>query len=119
MLKNFKVLLIVSMLLFAFSFIFAGDQDFTLVNETGVDIYGVYVSPSGNDEWGDDIMEEDVLEDGQSVEITFTTEESAQYWDLMVEDYEGNTITWTDIDLLTISKLILSLDGDKPTATWE
>src|SRR5437773_1832450 len=42
-------------------------QDFTLINKTGVVIDKLYVSPANKDEWGDDILGQDQLADGQSV----------------------------------------------------
>ena len=34
----------------------AGDQDFTLVNKTGVEIHALHVAPHSQDEWGEDIL---------------------------------------------------------------
>lgn len=45
----------------------AGDQNFTLFNKTGNDIAEVYVSPASAKAWGDDVMEDEVLEDTASV----------------------------------------------------
>ena len=50
---------------------FADPRDFTLQNESDVDIAYVYVSPSATDDWGDDIMGIDVLDAGDSVDVTF------------------------------------------------
>ena len=47
----------------------AGDQDFVLVNKTGVEIHALHVSPSDKEEWGDDILGKDTLGDGESAEI--------------------------------------------------
>ncbi len=35
--------------------------DFTLVNNTGEDLYGVYVSETVNESWGSDIIPTDIL----------------------------------------------------------
>ena len=50
----------------------AGDQDFTLVNRTGVEIHKVYASPHSSDDWEEDILGDDTLSDGESVNITFS-----------------------------------------------
>lgn len=55
----------------------AGDQDFTLVNDTGVEIHHVYISPHDSDAWGEDILGEDTLADGDSVHIKFSRKEKA------------------------------------------
>ncbi len=89
---------------------YAANLDFTIVNNTGVDIYEVYVSPSDTEEWGDDIMEEDILEAGASVDVTFEPGEESEYWDIMVTDGDGNAIYWTGFNLTQISTVTLSLD---------
>jgi|GEM_PF-1091725 len=91
-------------------------QDFTLKNATGVEIYGVYVSPVSKSEWGDDIMGQDTLADGSSVKITFDPKEDSQYWDLMVTDSAGTQIIYQNLDLFKISEVTLKLDNGNPTA---
>lgn len=97
----------------------AGDQDFTLVNATGVEINAVYVSPSAADHWGKDILGKDTLPDGEECDIEFDPEEESELWDLKVEDGEGNSITWTKLNLMEISKLTLHWDAEKKKATAE
>jgi hypothetical protein len=48
-----------------------GDQDFTLVNKTGVEIHALHVAPHSSDEWGEDILGKDTLANGESLGITF------------------------------------------------
>lgn len=43
---------------------------FTLINGTGETIMEFYASPPSSQEWEEDILGEDVLEPGESVEIT-------------------------------------------------
>jgi hypothetical protein len=97
----------------------AGDQDFTLVNSTGVEIHALYVSPADKNEWGSDILGKDTLADGQSAEITFSPKEEAAKWDLRVEDSKGNSIEWNDLDLTEISQVTLNYDDGKATADVE
>ena len=98
---------------------FAGDQDFTLVNSTGVEIHALYVSPADKNEWGKDILGKDTLASGQTAEITFSPKEEAENWDLRVEDSKGNSIEWTDLDLTEISKVTLHYEDGKATAETE
>jgi hypothetical protein len=97
----------------------AGDQDFTLVNKTGFTITKVLVAPHDDEEWGDDIMGKDTLGDDESVEIKFSRKETAEMWDLKVFDKDGHTITWSNLNLLKISKITLHFDGSKATADLE
>lgn len=98
---------------------FAGDQDFTVVNKTGVEIYGLYVSPADQDEWGEDILGKDTLPAGESTDIEFDAEEKTAKWDLRVLDKEGNSIDWSDLDLTEISKVTLHYENGKATAKVE
>ena len=98
---------------------FAGDQDFTLVNKTGVEIHALHVSPADANKWGPDILGKDTLEDGQSVEIKFHEDEEAEKWDLRVEDKEGHAIEWEDLNLMKINKVTLHYSDGKATADVE
>ena len=56
--------------------VLAGDQDFTFVNHTGVEIHKLYTSPHSSDEWEEDVLGEDTLDDGESLEIRFRSARS-------------------------------------------
>lgn len=92
-------------------------QDFTLVNETGVEIDKVYVSPHDKDDWEEDVLGKDTLPSGQSVDIKFHRDETAAEWDLRVEDKQGNSIEWENLNLLKISKATLHYDAASKKAT--
>ncbi len=94
----------------------AGDQDFTLVNKTGVEIHGVFVSPHSADEWEEDILGKDTLPDGESVEISFSPKEKADQWDLKVTDSDDNSIIWESLTLTEITDVILHYKNGKATA---
>ena len=95
----------------------ASAQDFTLVNQTGVEIDKVFISPHGKDDWEEDILGKDTLPSGQSVDIKFHRDETAAEWDLRIEDKEGNAIEWENLNLLKISKLTLHYDAATKKAT--
>jgi hypothetical protein len=97
----------------------AGDQDFVLINKTGVEIHNLHVSPSDKQEWGSDILGKDTLTDGESAEIKFSPQEESEKWDLRVADKEGNSIEWSDLNLLKISKITLHYSDGKATAEVE
>jgi hypothetical protein len=97
----------------------AGDQDFTINNETGVEIYQVFTSPASTNEWQEDVMGADTLPDGESVEISFDGNEEAELWDLKVADSEGNSIVWTRLNLMEISTLTLHYENGKAWADAE
>ena len=118
--KKFLAVSVVSLFLFAnHPVVLAGDQDFILVNKTGVEIDSLHVSPADADKWGPDILGKDTLEDGQSVEIKFHEDVEAEKWDLRIEDKDGNAIEWEDLNLMKINKITLHYSDHKATAEVE
>lgn len=89
----------------------AGKQDFQLFNRTGVDIYALYIAPSGTEDWGENVLDVDVLLDGGDIGIEFDRSETAELWDVRIEDSEGEALEWDEINLLEASELILEADG--------
>jgi hypothetical protein len=96
-----------------------GKQDFTLVNQTGVEIHELYVSPHSADDWQEDVLGVDTLPSGESVDITFSPKERAKLWDLKVVDGKGNSIEWESLNLLEISKVTLHYKNGKAWADLE
>ncbi|HYX43126.1 MAG TPA: hypothetical protein VE821_15580 [Pyrinomonadaceae bacterium] len=94
-------------------------QDFTLVNQTGVEIHRVYITPHSSNNWEEDILGRDTLPSGESVDIKFHRSEKAAQWDLRVEDKDGNSIEWENLNLLEISKVTLHYKDGKATADTE
>lgn len=107
---------VAGMALLAVSAVRAGDQDFTLVNKTGIEIHALHVAPHSSDEWGEDILGRDTLADGDSLEITFGKHDRAHHWDLRVEDEKGNSLTWENLDLMKIEEVILHFKDGKAWA---
>jgi hypothetical protein len=93
-----------------------GDQDFTLVNKTGVEIHALHVAPHSSDDWGEDILGKDTLANGESLEITFGKHDRAHHWDLRIEDEKGNSVTWENLDLMKIEEVTLHLKDGKAWA---
>ena len=97
---------------------FAGDQDFTVINKTGVGFKKLYVSPHSTDDWEENLLKEP-LADGESFDISFEPKTKAKMWDLRVEDSKGDALEWTNLNLLEISKVTLHWDGKKASADTE
>lgn len=96
----------------------AGTQDFTLVNETGVAIHNLFISESAKDDWEEDVLGEDVLENGESVTITFSGKKAC-LWDMMVKDEDGEAMYWRKIDLCKVEKVVLHCNKKECWATFE
>src|SRR5450631_3109477 len=71
--------------------VLADPRDFTLENDSLSTVTHVYVSASSSTDWGDDILGEDVLPAGQSVDITFdTTIDKTCIYDILVVTEDGS-----------------------------
>ncbi|TDU00659.1 MULTISPECIES: hypothetical protein [Azorhizobium] len=97
-------------------------QNFTLVNKTGYDIEKVFVSPSKSDDWEEDVLGKDTLDDGDSWEIKFHRATKTCKWDLKVVYSDDNSSAiWYDIDLCSVSKITIRYNrkSDKTTASFD
>ena len=95
------------------------ELDFKLINQTGSTIVSIYIAPHDSDQWGDDVMSEDVLANNASVDITFHPKAKAALWDLRIEDKAGSPVEWESLDLTKIEELTIKIVKGKPVATWK
>ena len=90
--------------------------DFQLVNNTGEDFYAVYLTETTTKNWGEDILPEDIVEDGAVIDITFdyVGDETLCIWDLRLthDASEEDYIYINEIDLCEVSVLTLYIDED-------
>jgi hypothetical protein len=97
-------------------------QNFVLVNATGYVISHVYVAPSKQEDWGDDILGRGTLDDEDEVPIKFARKETTCAWDLKVtyED-DGSSVVWHGFDLCKVSKITIKYNRktDTSSASWE
>lgn len=97
-------------------------QDFTLINRTGYDISEVYVSPSKTDDWEEDILGDDSLEDGERANITFSRAGKTCMWDLkVVYSDDDSSAVWHDINLCQVERVTLRYNrkSDTTSATFD
>ena len=114
--KRVAVALLVAVVLAGSAAVFAGDQDFTLINKTGLTIDEVYVSPANDNSWGEDVLGRDTLGNGEKVDITFSRKESECVWDLKIVDEDNDDVVWEDINLCKTEEITLLYQNKKPTA---
>ena len=90
--------------------------DFKLVNNTGEDFYAVYLTETNTQDWGEDILPADIVEDGDIIAIKFeyVGDETLCIWDLMLthDESEEEYIYINEIDLCEVSVLTLYIDED-------
>jgi hypothetical protein len=67
-------------------------QNFSVVNRTGHTVMTLNVSPTSEDEWGPDILGNEVLRAGQTAAVTFDRAETQCNYDIRAT-YEDNDTT--------------------------
>lgn len=83
-----------------------------IVNNTGVDIYALALSPANSEDWGDNLIEE-IIYDGESVagDLEFTAD--TLVWDILIQDSEGTQLTFMGVDFSPAS-----VDGAQLTLSY-
>lgn len=95
----------------------AENLDFTMVNKTGYPINELYVSSAATNDWEEDVLGRDQLDDGERVDIHFDRGSKGCRWDLKVTYEDGEDAVWQALDLCSISKVTLRYDRSKGR-TW-
>ncbi|OYU44975.1 MAG: hypothetical protein CFE44_09985 [Burkholderiales bacterium PBB4] len=91
----------------------AGDQDFTIINKTGMSLGSMYVAPESDAKsWGSDLFRGKVLPSGNQVEITFSNKNTECEYAIAFKDSSDNEYEIHNVDLCSISELHLSKSGD-------
>ena len=95
-----------------------GKQDFTLVNKTGYILSELYVSPAAAQDWEEDILGKDILDDGETVDISFDRVVKTCKWDLKVvyEDDDSSAV-WSAIDLCAVSRITIKYNRSTDTTS--
>lgn len=93
-------------------------QDFVLVNKTGYALSHVYVAPSKSDDWDEDILGRDIMDDGVEYDISFDRADKSCMWDLKVTYHDDNSnAVWYDIDLCTVSRITIMYNRASDTTS--
>ncbi|GAW42348.1 hypothetical protein SH203_02764 [Brevundimonas sp. SH203] len=79
------------------------DRHVTIKNRTGWTMLRFYASDSRTDDWEEDILGEDVLEDGQNVRINIDDGSGACVYDFKAEFTNGQELTRSRINVCEIS----------------
>ncbi|MCK5787114.1 MAG: hypothetical protein KAH54_11240, partial [Candidatus Sabulitectum sp.] len=74
-------------------------QYFEITNDTGFDVYFVYISYSSEDDWGGDWLGEDIMYDGETFEFDISDLAwETDLFDIQLEDEDGDTYTFLAVD---------------------
>ena len=112
-----KKILLLGLLIAGLSFLSAKNSSaqaltFDVVNNTGITLVDVFVTPAETDNWGSDILPNDLFEAGSTITVTIpdTYGETCMF-DMKITDGEGGDITFTGIDACTLITLQINGDG--------
>ena len=90
--------------------------DFRLVNGTRSTIMELYVSPTRDGKWGEDVLGRDILRPGERLDLQFSRSEPTCNWDLKIIDQDKGAVQWERFNLCEASEITLKYDNRKPTA---
>lgn len=96
-----------------------GSVSFKVRNSIGGDIYQMRISPNSLEEFGEDVLGENILRNGEEADAWFMPPDSYSYWDLRVLTENGNIYTWQNIEFGKISHIELRLGENGPEFTGE
>jgi hypothetical protein len=90
--------------------------DFKLVNKTGNTFFAVYLTDTNTEDWGEDILPDAMVEDGDVIDITFdyTDDETICTWDLKLTE-DASEETWVylnELDLCEAKIVTIYIDED-------
>lgn len=85
---------------------------FWIVNDTDIDLYGVYVSASVDDDWGEDILP-DTFDSGTTVKVTIPIDRNTMcVQDIKITDHHGEGVVFSEIDFCELSTLTFYVGHD-------
>jgi hypothetical protein len=91
----------------------AVQDDYAVINKTGMTITHLYLSPTKDDKWGDDILEKDVLADGEECGIEFDKDDDECAYDIKIIDSKKQEWTVTNVDLCKYTKVTFTMQKGK------
>lgn len=88
-------------------------DDYGVVNKTGMVITHLYMSPSNEQSWGDDILTVDVLDNNEECGIEFDPSDEECKYDIKIVDDSNKAWIVAGIDLCQYTKVTFSKQGSQ------
>ena len=90
----------------------SGELSYDVVNNTGVTLVDVFVTPAETNNWGNDILPNNLFEAGSTIRVTIPPDygETCMF-DMKITDDAGGHITFTNIDICKVIKIQINSDG--------
>ena len=99
---------------------FTSDLDFTLVNQTGRSLEGLYITAADNKDWDANLLfDGKVLAAGGKIRVRFKSDAKSGFWDFNLVDDEGLSVTFKKVDLAGVDTVTLKDVNGKITAEIE
>lgn len=90
-----------------------GELKFAIVNNSGIDLYGVFLSESLDDNWGEDIIPGDVFDNESIVEVAIPiNDETLCVYDIKITDHVGEGVIFPEIDFCEVSMITFFVGDD-------
>ncbi len=85
---------------------------FDVINNTGITLVDVFVTPGETTNWGNDILPQSLFENGSTISVTIPADygETCMF-DMKITDGQGGDITFTGIDACKLVTLQINGDG--------
>ena len=108
-----KIVLVLIVFLVSASVFAQNMNTVTVKNETGYTINYIYLSPSAFDDWEDNFLGDDVLEDGDSVEFYLDREihQDEIIYDLQAVDEDDDYYTMYEVDITEYPVVSITMDA--------
>ena len=81
-------------------------QEAVIINKTGFDIYNIYLSPSGMEQWSKDLLPNDVILSNQYKVLDLSSYEDEFIFDFRFIDVDGDEYIKKNVDLNLHRKMI-------------
>lgn len=110
--KLLFVLIFVVLVLFSANKSNAQALTYDVVNNTGFTLVDIFVTPAEQNHWGNDILPNNLFENGSTVTVTIPAEygETCMF-DMKITDTAGNFVVFHNIDACKLIKLQINGDG--------
>jgi hypothetical protein len=84
-------------------------QNFSMVNNTGMTLIDVFISPNDANTWGEDVIPKDVIANGETFDFTFTDVSSDKcIWDIKFTGENGTEYIMQDVNLCKTATITLT-----------
>lgn len=91
----------------------AVQDDYGVINKTGMTLTHLFLSPTNDNSWGEDILEKDVLANGEECGIEFDKDDEECFWDIKVIDSKDQPWTVTKVDLCKYTKVTFTMQNGR------